>query len=89
MNHNLKCWPEFFQAILDRRKRFEYRRNDRGFKVWDTLTLCEWEPRLNAAGVPHGYTGRALKCLVTYIMSEPAMGVPAGYCIMSIEVVNT
>jgi hypothetical protein len=44
MTHELKCWPEFFQAILSGSKTFEARRDDRNFKVGDNLVLKEWTP---------------------------------------------
>ena len=33
--HNLKAWPEFFDAVADGRKTFEVRRNDRGYREGD------------------------------------------------------
>ena len=63
-NHLLKCWPEYFQSIKDGVKRFEYRLNDRSFKVHDVLELAEWTPELQA------YTGRRLYCRVDYILES-------------------
>ena len=41
--HELKCWPEFFEPTAAGVKTFEIRRNDRGFKVDDWLHLREWK----------------------------------------------
>ena len=42
--HELKCWPKLFAQTVAGEKDFEYRRNDRNFKVGDTLKLREWDP---------------------------------------------
>ncbi len=44
MNHILKCWPGFFDAVDSGDKTFEVRLDDRGFKVGDRLTLRRWQP---------------------------------------------
>ncbi|VEF93151.1 Domain of Uncharacterised Function with PDB structure [Streptococcus pseudoporcinus] len=43
--HMLKCYPEYFEAIMDGTKTFEYRYNDRDFKVGDELLLREYDPK--------------------------------------------
>jgi hypothetical protein len=80
--HSLKCASGAFDAIIDGRKRFEYRLNDREFHVGDTLELHEIvdAARFNLAGL----TGRTSRCRVTYIVRGQDYGVPLGYCVMSI-----
>jgi hypothetical protein len=85
--HELKCWPSTFEALIARRKRFEYRKNDRGFRLHDILLLREWEPDARP-DCPAGYTGRSARYVVTYIISGPRFGVPEGYCVMSVDEEN-
>jgi len=85
--HELKCWPDPFQAILDGRKRFEFRRDDRGYAVGDILDLHEWDPhtryyrRVEVDGIS---VYRAHRVLVTYIL-RGQHGVPDDFVVMSIE----
>jgi len=58
--HDLKCWPEFFDAVADGSKPFEVRFDTRDIAEGETIRLREWEP--TAAG----YTGRSLTVEVTY-----------------------
>lgn len=82
--HELKCWPEPFAAILDGRKTFEVRKDDRGFKAGDVLWLREWAPDLDGAP-PHGrYTGRALRRAVKYMVPGGRWGLPDDLCVMGI-----
>lgn len=87
--HELKTDPVPFQAVKDGLKRFEYRKDDRGFEVGDILVLHEtnYSAALMAEGRPLGYTGRILRRRVDYIMRGndfPGMGIPPGFCVMSI-----
>ncbi len=60
--HELKCWPQFFEALLNGSKTFEIRVDDRGgFLVDDELRLREWDP------VTQTYTGRVTHRRVTYV----------------------
>ncbi|WP_331384989.1 DUF3850 domain-containing protein [Bacillus badius] len=45
MKHELKIYPQYFKAVVSGKKSFEIRKNDRDFKVGDTLLLHEFDPR--------------------------------------------
>lgn len=83
----LKTWPEFFNAIMDERKKFEIRLADRPFEVGDGLLLKEYEMGQQR------YTGREILVRVTYIMHM--QGKPLGfnaergeYAVMSFDIVE-
>ena len=84
--HELKCWPEFFSAILTGSKNFEVRKNDRKFEVGDVLFLREWEPNTEQ------YTGRELRRHVTYVLYGmgnvgvigPQRGISTGYVVLAL-----
>lgn len=42
--HCLKCWPKPYKDAVEKRKPFEFRKNDRDFKVDDIIVLQEWDP---------------------------------------------
>jgi hypothetical protein len=84
--HELKCWPVYFSAILDGSKTFEFRKNDRGFAVGDTLHLREWAPTaVDSTSVAGEYTGRETRRRVTYVLLGGSFGVAAGYCVLGLE----
>ena len=62
MIHELKCWPEYFQAVKSGIKPFELRKDDRGFAVGDVLHLREFDPETCT------YTGEETNKTVTYVL---------------------
>ena len=56
-----KIWPEYFEAVVSGKKKYELRLNDFEVNEGDTLLLEEWNPQTQE------YTGRAIKKKVTYV----------------------
>ena len=56
-----KCWPEYFEAILSGKKKYELRLNDFEINEGDILFLEEWDPQTKE------YTGRKIEKKVTYV----------------------
>ena len=75
--HDLKCWPEFFELAWQGLKHFEIRLNDRDYQVGDTLVLREWSKTTQS------YTGRRVRRKITYLY-EGEMTAP-GYCVLSVK----
>lgn len=86
--HELKTWPEPFEALVAGRKTHEVRKSDRDFQVGDLLRLREWVPR---AEHPDGgwYTGQEAWREVTYLSRGGEWGLPEGLCVMSIAFTDT
>lgn len=79
MIHELKILPQYYRAVLERRKTFEVRKKDRPFAVGDGICLREYD-----YFVKGGYTGRVWYGNITYILDDPFY-CKKGFVIMSIE----
>lgn len=79
IEHDLKVWPVFFEAICRGEKNFEARKDDRDFQIGDTLLLKEWEP------VNGDYTGRTTRRTISFILPGGKFGVEQGYCIIGLR----
>lgn len=84
--HELKCWPQFFEPILEGRKTHDLRRSDdRSFSVGDKLLLREFDPKAER------YTGREVTIEITFITSADipcalsAQALDRNFCILSIR----
>lgn len=89
--HNLRCLPEFFDAVASGRKTFDVRKNDRGYQTGDILVLRKWSPEgangpsyLTANGYATHDLDRAetVRVRVTYVLS--GWGIEPGYVCMAI-----
>lgn len=64
--HKLKLHVKNFDDVLNDVKKFEVRKNDRGFSLGDILILREWDGEK--------YTGREILAIVTYIIDLEEIG---------------
>lgn len=76
MQHELKIWPEHYEAVECGRKKAELRVNDRDYKIGDSILLKEFEPNV-------GYTGKELDVLITHVC-DVGNWLP-GYVMISIK----
>lgn len=87
MNHELKTYPEHFDATRDGCKPFEIRKNDRNYQVGDILILQEYIPPgifiENRKG--NGYTGYEIRREVTFITDFAQQ---PGYVVMGLRTIE-
>ncbi|MBC1500014.1 DUF3850 domain-containing protein [Listeria weihenstephanensis] len=74
--HELKIEQEYFKAVWEGKKRFEIRKDDRGFLLDDTLVLRE---------IQHmDYTGNCVLAKITYLTDYMQQ---EGYKVLGIEII--
>ena len=78
--HELKIAPGYYEDVRCGLKRVEVRKNDRGFRVGDVLTLRKWSNVF-------GYSGQAFDVRVTHVLSFQD-GLTPGYVALSIELIS-
>ena len=78
--HELKIYPKYFEAILDGKKTFEIRKDDRDFQVGDSIVLKEW--------VNIKYSGREIQALFKYLLDDAFIGLAEGYVAFSLGILK-
>ncbi|AND75641.1 ASCH domain protein [Nostoc phage A1] len=76
MRHELKTVNPWFTDIIEGRRDFDVRKNDRGYSVGDLLVLREW--------TGSNYTARKVEKVVKYILrgEDFSEGVKPGYVVL-------
>lgn len=96
--HTLKIDEEWFDAVAAGTKNFEVRKNDRNFKVGDSLLIEEWDSKIVDKGTgyechfgPKGTTGRKVVATITFILTaeEFPIAIKEGYAVLGIKVLAT
>lgn len=89
--HDLKTHPRYWQHVAAGLKRFEVRKDDRGFREGDVLVLHEWpeaprrdQPCMCKSGGCHRPT-RRIRRRVTYVLPGGQYGIEAGYVVLGLE----
>ncbi len=79
MTHELKILKPYFDAVVSGDKTFEIRKDDRPYKIGDTLILRE-------IGAENTFTGRFIRKKVGCILRDcPEYGLADGFCILSLR----
>ena len=78
--HELKIYPKYFEAILDEKKTFEIRKNNRNFHVGDSIVLREFD---NIK-----YSGREIHATIKYMLDDTFIGLEEGYVAFSFGILK-
>jgi len=79
--HELKITPKYFRYVKWGIKKFELRKNDRGYEVGDYVKLREYNGE--------SYSGEFLWIKITYILDfeeGKEFGLSPGYCILGFKI---
>ena len=78
MKNELKILPQYFEEVWNENKTFELRKDDRNYKVGDTLRLLEFD---------YGtYTGRECNRTILYILRDVEQyGLKEGFVILAMK----
>ena len=77
--HQIRLSSKYFDDVCSGKKSFEFRKNDRNYKVGDILEMTEFKDGKN--------TGRMVRVIVTYFL-DGFTGIEDGYCILGTSLVN-
>ncbi len=77
--HEIKMAAMHYEDVINRRKCFTLRKNDRGYRVGDGLKMLEY--------VKGSFTGRVIEADIIYMM-EDYTGLEEGFCILGFEVTD-
>lgn len=79
MIHEVKTWPEYFDAVRSGAKTFEVRKNDRPYAVSDLLVQRKWDPRTES------YVDEpSLWHRITYVLQGGQFGIEDGYVVLGL-----
>lgn len=73
--HKVKIRPEYYEPVMNGKKTFEVRYNDRDYQVGDALLLREWDES--------GYSGGESLFDISYVLKD-FDAIKQGYVILSI-----
>lgn len=77
--HQIRLSSQYFDDVCSGKKSFEFRKNDRNYKVGDILEMTEFKDGKN--------TGRMVRVIVTYFL-DGFTGMEDDYCILATALIN-
>jgi hypothetical protein len=85
VEHKLKTWPAYWDAVAAGDKPFEVRRDDRGFQTGDILLLEKYEIGYGYHTEPGNRSKvKTLSRRVTWILTGGQFGIEAGHVVMGL-----
>jgi len=87
VNHELKLSRVYFKHVKSGKKTFEIRKNDRNYRLNDTIEFLETMFRFSEMKWSEIYTSERFYAQITYVLNA-VQGLHSDYCIFGINVIN-
>lgn len=88
VEHVVKCWPQYYDAIARGEKPFDVRRDDRGYQKGDTLVLQRTVRLMGGSHEVdrdyHGKVRHEIRRTITYILTGGQFGIEPGFVVLGI-----
>jgi hypothetical protein len=91
VEHVLKCYPTYFEAITLRQKNFDVRRDDRGYQKGDVVVFRKFDPNtkigpqyINDVGgiASSASNAKTIERRIKYILTGGQFGIEPGYVVL-------
>ena len=89
MTHQLKTWPQYWDAVASGDKTFEVRRDDRGFQKGDVVELLRCRHTMMGtyevalSPVTH-QPAHVLRKRITYVLTGGQFGIEPGFVVLGL-----
>jgi hypothetical protein len=80
--HMLKCWTPYYQATVAGDKKFDVRRDDRGFQKGDFVVLQQYDPGEGYVCDPDDNIPYSIEKRIQYILTGGQFGIEPGYVVL-------
>lgn len=80
--HKLKCWTPYYNAIVSGDKKFDVRRDDRGFQKGDFVLLEQYEVGVGYVCDPDDNVPFSVERKIQYILTGGQFGIEPGYVVL-------
>jgi len=82
VTHKVKCWSNYYDAIAAGDKKFDVRRDDRGYQKGDVLLLQKFDGQklryvCSSYGEPY-----SIEKKIKYILTGGQFGIEPGYVVL-------
>lgn len=82
VQHKLKCWTPYYEAIVRGEKKFDVRIDDRGFQKGDTVLLEQYDPKKMRYVCGSGSRPYSIEKKIEYILTGGHFGIQPGYVVL-------
>ncbi len=90
VEHVVKCWPEYFDAIDRGEKPFDVRRDDWGYQKGDTLKFQKYKIGQGFISPPNGgrFSIHEIRREITYVLTGGQFGIEPGHVVLGLKDVS-